>query len=74
MLGLDRGGMCRGIAFRVAAKAREKTITYLRAREQVTKVYVETMRRLELEEESRGGRCGRCVSSSTAVTCNMPDG
>ena len=53
VLGLDRGGMCRGIAFRVAAKAREKTITYLRAREQVTKVYVETMRRLELEEELR---------------------
>jgi glutathione-specific gamma-glutamylcyclotransferase len=53
VLGLDRGGMCRGIAFRVAAKAREKTIDYLRAREQVTTVYLETVRRIELEEEAR---------------------
>jgi cation transport protein ChaC len=53
VLGLDRGGMCRGIAFRVAAAAREKTVAYLRAREQVTSVYLETMRRIELEEEAR---------------------
>jgi cation transport protein ChaC len=53
VLGLDRGGMCRGIAFRVAAKAREKTIAYLRAREQVTTVYLETWRRIELEEHAR---------------------
>jgi cation transport regulator ChaC len=32
VLGLDRGGMCRGIAFRVAAAAREQTVAYLRAR------------------------------------------
>ena len=50
VLGLDRGGMCRGIAFRVAAAAREHTIAYLRGREQVTSVYVETMRRVELED------------------------
>ena len=53
VLGLDRGGMCRGIAFRVAAAAREKTIAYLRAREQVTTVYLETIRRVELEEKAR---------------------
>ena len=53
MLGLDRGGMCRGISFRVAAASREKTVAYLRAREQVTTVYLETMRRIELEEEAR---------------------
>jgi len=53
VLGLDRGGMCRGIAFRVAAEARERTVGYLRAREQVTTVYLETMRRIELEEEAR---------------------
>lgn len=53
VLGLDRGGMCRGVAFRVAAKARQKTIDYLRAREQVTTVYLETMRRIELEEQAR---------------------
>jgi cation transport protein ChaC len=53
VLGLDRGGMCRGIAFRVAGSARSETIAYLRGREQVTSVYLETMRRIELEEESR---------------------
>jgi glutathione-specific gamma-glutamylcyclotransferase len=44
VLGLDRGGACRGVAFRVPAKARAETIDYLRAREQVTKVYIETYR------------------------------
>src|SRR5271168_3452329 len=53
VLGLDRGGMCRGIGFRVAAAARDSTIAYLRGREQVTKVYLETVRRIELEDEAR---------------------
>jgi glutathione-specific gamma-glutamylcyclotransferase len=53
VLGLDRGGMCRGIAFRVAAAARSATIDYLRAREQVTSVYVETKRQIELENKTR---------------------
>lgn len=41
VLGLDRGGSCRGIVFRVAAEHRDETIAYLRAREQVTSVYKE---------------------------------
>jgi cation transport protein ChaC len=53
VLGLDRGGMCRGVAFRVAAAARAETIAYLRAREQVTSVYRETMRQIELEDHAR---------------------
>src|SRR4051794_28536662 len=44
VLGLDRGGACRGIAFRVREKHRARTISYLRAREQVTAVYREAMR------------------------------
>lgn len=44
VLGLDRGGTCRGIAYRVPAKKRGDTIAYLRAREQVTSVYRECMR------------------------------
>jgi cation transport protein ChaC len=44
VLGLDRGGACRGVAFRAAAKDRAATLTYLRAREQVTSVYLETVR------------------------------
>jgi cation transport protein ChaC len=53
VLGLDRGGMCRGIAYRVAATARAATIDYLRSREQVTSVYLEIMRQIELEEPAR---------------------
>jgi glutathione-specific gamma-glutamylcyclotransferase len=53
VLGLDRGGMCRGVAFRVAAAARAETVEYLRAREQVTSVYVESLRQIELEDKAR---------------------
>ncbi|NOJ48753.1 gamma-glutamylcyclotransferase [Bradyrhizobium archetypum] len=53
VLGLDRGGACRGIAFRVAEKNRAATITYLREREQVTSVYREVKRSVWLENEAR---------------------
>ena len=39
VLGLDRGGACEGIAYRVAARNAAETIRYLRAREQVNGVY-----------------------------------
>ena len=51
VLGLDQGGTCRGIAYRVAATARSATITYLRGREQVTMVYREAVRRVTLLSE-----------------------
>jgi len=41
VLGLSRGGACRGILYRVAADKAEETIAYLREREQVTAVYLE---------------------------------
>jgi cation transport protein ChaC len=50
VLGLDRGGACRGIAYRVAANRREATLSYLRSREQVTSVYLESMRRVALPD------------------------
>jgi cation transport protein ChaC len=53
VLGLDRGGACRGIAFRVAAKQRDDTVAYLRGREQTTHVYREVMRSVWLENEAR---------------------
>src|SRR6201997_3852627 len=53
VLGLDRGGACRGIAFRVAEKNRAATVAYLREREQVTSVYREVKRSVWLENEAR---------------------
>ena len=53
VLGLDRGGACRGIAFRVSAKQRNDTVQYLRSREQTTNVYREAMRSVWLENEAR---------------------
>jgi glutathione-specific gamma-glutamylcyclotransferase len=41
VLGLDRGGACEGIAYRVAAAQAAETVRYLRAREQVNGVYRE---------------------------------
>ena len=51
VLGLDLGGACRGIAFRVAAAESARTIAYLREREQVTMVYREALRRVWLKGE-----------------------
>jgi len=41
VLGLDRGGACRGVVFGVAEAHRDETISYLRERELVTNVYRE---------------------------------
>ncbi len=58
VLGLDRGGSCRGLAFRVADGEHEATLAYLRAREQPTMVYKELRRRVVLLDGS-----GRHVSA-----------
>jgi cation transport protein ChaC len=52
VLGLDRGGACRGVAFRVASGAETDTLAYLREREQVTDVYVEAVRPIRLLDGS----------------------
>lgn len=43
VLGLDRGGVCDGIAFRVAPEQREEAVAYLRRRELVYGVYREAL-------------------------------
>jgi cation transport protein ChaC len=53
VLGLDRGGACPGVAFRVEAALRDPTIRYLREREQPTTVYVERMVPIGLETGER---------------------
>ncbi|GAC1338086.1 MAG: gamma-glutamylcyclotransferase [Beijerinckiaceae bacterium] len=53
VLGLDRGGSCCGIAFRVEAAKADAAIAYLRAREQVTSVYEERRVALQLDDGRR---------------------
>ena len=60
VLGLDRGGSCKGVAFRVRADAGTATLAYLRAREQVTMVYRERYLPARLAD-------GRLIRSVTYV-------
>lgn len=50
VLGLDRGGSCRGMAFHVAPAQTQKVIRYLREREQINDVYRECRRIIHLED------------------------
>lgn len=60
VLGLDRGGSCHGVAFRVRPDRREDVLAYLRERELVTDVYLEASRRVRLDN-------GRQVTAVTYV-------
>lgn len=53
VLGLDRGGCCRGVAFRIKGAEAEGVLAYLRARELVTHVYRERQLRVLLEDGRR---------------------
>lgn len=53
VLGLDLGGSCRGVAFRVADHQWQETHAYLTAREQISGVYREATRRVMLLDGSR---------------------
>ena len=74
VLGLDIGGACHGIAFKVADEDWPEAAHYLRAREQVTNMYHELIKPVRLLERAppklrdhllrrhvrkeRGARCG----------------
>src|ERR1700741_1889368 len=58
VLGLDRGGTCLGIGFRVAAEEWAAVVPSLREREQVTSVYLERTRPIRFED-------GRSASALT---------
>jgi cation transport protein ChaC len=51
VLGLDRGGVCEGVAYRVAAGQAAQVRAYLRAREQVSGVYREVLVPVEIEQQ-----------------------
>ncbi len=50
VLGLDRGGSCRGLAFHVAPSQTRQVIRYLREREQINNVYRECTRPVHLQD------------------------
>lgn len=49
VLGLDRGGSCLGLAFRVPGALRDEVTAYLRERELVTQVYLERVLPVRLD-------------------------
>ncbi|MDN2568488.1 gamma-glutamylcyclotransferase [Aquibium sp. A9E412] len=61
VLGLDRGGSCLGLAFRVPGGLREEALAYLRARELVTNVYRERSLTLRLEDGAMVAAVGYVV-------------
>ncbi|MER8547173.1 gamma-glutamylcyclotransferase [Mesorhizobium sp. M0684] len=70
VLGLDRGGSCIGLAFRVPGELRNEVITYLRERELVTNVYLERVLRVRLDNEEtdrRGTNGGETVEAVAYV-------
>lgn len=62
VLGLDKGGSCRGMAFHVAKENAKSTLEYLIEREQVSGVYIEKYLDIYLND-------GRKVKALTFV-CN----
>ena len=59
VMGLSEGGSCQGMVFRVDASQREAVIDYLRAREQVTSVYLEEFVPVEIASVTVGARRAR---------------
>ncbi len=62
VLGLDRGGSCRGIVFRVAAEDVPVALDYLWEREMDNRVYLPKMLQVRL----RGGRSGEGLETVRA--------
>lgn len=64
VLGLDRGGSCVGLAFRVPIDLRDEVIGYLRARELVTNVYLERQLHVRLDNGEAAMAVGYVVDRS----------
>jgi cation transport protein ChaC len=61
VLGLDGGGSCDGVLYRVAPKIASDVVRYLRRREQVTRVYREMYRNVEVTGGPQDGRIVRAL-------------
>ena len=66
VMGLSEGGSCQGMVFRVAADRRDEVIAYLRAREQVTSVYLEEFVPVEIASVTADG-APRMVEAVTYI-------
>ncbi len=76
VLGLDRGGSCIGLAFRVPGELRDEVLAYLRERELVTSVYLERSLDIRLDrwhERRRDGERGRLYRRPRSMS-SMPAG
>jgi len=62
VLGLDRGGSCVGLAFRVPIELQDEVLAYLRARELVTNVYLERTLAIRLD-----------IGKTVMATCYIVD-
>ncbi|WP_192251506.1 gamma-glutamylcyclotransferase [Mesorhizobium silamurunense] len=63
VLGLDRGGSCIGLAFRVPGDLRNEVLSYLRERELVTSVYLERSLDVRLDGNGAAGTGGGTVEA-----------
>jgi glutathione-specific gamma-glutamylcyclotransferase len=50
VMGLDRGGSCVGVAYRVAAGTEPEVMEYLRQREMISAIYIERMLPMRLQD------------------------
>lgn len=72
VLGLDRGGSCRGIVFRVAAADVPATLDYLWEREMDSRVYLPRMLRVRLRDGRSAEGLGTVNACCFIVDRNHP--
>ncbi|MBP2297884.1 gamma-glutamylcyclotransferase [Azospirillum picis] len=72
VLGLDRGGSCRGIVFRVAAGDVHRALEYLWDREMIDRVYVPKMLDVRLRDGRSAGGLDRVKACCFVVDRSHP--
>ena len=72
MLGLEHGGMCRGVVYRLGDHERDEALRTIWAREILTAAYVPPMCRIGPTSGPPRGRCAPSPLSSTARTNATP--